>query len=205
MSLSRLPIVLVMLGLSINISAQVQRRAYVPKLDARCDYGPPLTTLEDFDWRMQTVIVRGSTLIQTVTGRNGIVTVDALEVRDESQGSRALGVVITMREANRDDPNKLNEANRSYIDYDEIDAVTRAWDQVAKTDDTITKLNNFESRYRTKGDFEIVVFRQTPGGAVAASISGGYCERARILLSLDDLIKLRHIVVEAKKRLDEIR
>src|SRR3954453_18456898 len=190
MSLSRFPIVVVMLGLAIATSAQVQRRAYVPRLDSRCDYGPPLTTLEDFDLRMQTVIVRGSTLVSTIAGRNGTITVDALEVRDESQGSRALGVVITLREVNRDDANKLGEANRSYIDYEEIDPVTRAWDQVVKTDDTIKKLNNFESRYRTKGDFEIVVFRQTPGGAVAASISGGYCERARIFLSLDDLIKL---------------
>src|SRR5204862_4103529 len=104
-----------------------------------------------------------------------------------------------------DDPNTLGEPNRSYIDYDEIDSVIKSWDQVARTDDTITKLNNFESRYRTKGDCEIVVFRQTPGGAVAASISGGYCERARILLALDEIIKLRDIVAEAKQRRDELR
>src|SRR5205814_8153240 len=113
MSLSRLPIVFVMLLTAVSVSAQIQRRAYVPRLDSRCDNGPPLTGLEDLDWRMQTVIVRGSTLVSTILGRNGSITVDALEVRDETKGSRALGVVITMREAKRDDRNTLAEPNRS--------------------------------------------------------------------------------------------
>src|SRR5436190_17244062 len=133
MSLSRLSIVFIMLLTAVSVSAQIQRRAYVPRLDSRCDYGPPLTTLEDLDWRMQTVLVRGSTLVSTILGRNGTVTVDALEVRDESKGSRGLGVVITLREMKRDDPNTPGEPNRSYIDYDEIDSVIKAWDQVART------------------------------------------------------------------------
>lgn len=185
--------------------ALAQRRRLQPRLNERCELEEPLTTLEHFDSRMQTIIVRGSTHVLTMPGRNGTARVDAIEFRDEDNGTKANGVVITLRENNRDDPNQPGFETRSYIDYEEIDRVVKAWDQVARTDDTITKLNNFESRYRSKGDFEIVVFRQTPGGTVAAAVAGGLCERNRIFLSLDELIKLRHVVVQGKQRLDEMK
>ncbi len=96
------------------------------------------------------------------------------------------------------------QESKSYVDYEEIDAVIKAWDRVARTDDTITKLNNFQSSYRTKGNLEIAVFRQTSGGAIAAAVSGG-CDQVRVFLSLDEFIKLRWMIVQAKARLDEIK
>jgi len=189
----------------LSTKAFSQRRRFEPRLNERCGFESPLTSLEDFDSRIQTVIVRGSTYIGTVTGRNGSARVDALELRDDTNNTKTNGVQITLREANRDDANQPGDETRSYIDAEEINRVIKAWDQVARTDDTVTKLNNFESRYRTKGDFEIVVFRQTPGGAVAASIAAGLCERVRLFISLDDLIKLRHMVSQAKQRLDELQ
>ena len=195
----------IFLLLILSTTALGQRRRFQPRLDERCELESPLTTLEDFDSRIQTVIVRGSTHIMTLTARNGSARVDAIELRDEGRNTKTNGVVITLREANREDPNQPGNETRSYIDYEEIDRVIKAWDQIARTDDTITKLNNFESRYRTKGDFEIVVFRQTPGGTIAAAVSGGLCERNRILLSLDELIKLRHMVAQAKEKLDELK
>lgn len=176
-----------------------QRRRYEGNLRQPCEL-EVFTQLEEFQGRVQTIIVRGSTHLMTVTARNGTARVDAIELRDESNGSRATGVVIELRDSSHPD----DEA-RSYIDYEEINRVIKAWDQVARTDDTITKLNNFESRYRTRGDLEIAVFRQTPGGSVAATLSGGICNRVRIFLSLDELIKLRHLVAQAKERLDEIK
>jgi len=168
-----------------------------------CDSLGPLTKLEEFDWRTETVIVRGSTRVETLITRLGSARVDAVEFRDEANGAQATGVVIELRDNSRQDAPPLE--SRSYIDYDEIGPVIKAWDRVARTDDTITKLNNFESRYRMRGDFEIVVFRQTAGGTIAAAVSGGICERVRVLLSLDEFIKLRHMVAQAKERLDELK
>lgn len=187
------------------VTNYAQRRRFDIHLDQRCELDAPITALGEFDSRMQTIIVRGSTYVQTLTARNGSARVDALELRDETSRSSTNGVVITLKEANREDNNQPGFETRSYIDYEEIDRVIKAWDQVARTDDTITRLNNFESRYRTRDDFEIVVFRQTPGGTIAASVSGGLCDRARIFLSLDELIKLRHMVAQAKQRLDELK
>lgn len=187
------------------VTNHAQRRRFDIHLDQRCELDAPITALGEFDSRMQTIIVRGSTYVQTLTARNGSARVDALELRDETSHTSTNGVVITLKEANGEDNNQPGFETRSYIDYEEIDRVIKAWDQVARTDDTITKLNNFESRYRTRDDFEIVVFRQTPGGTIAAAVSGGRCERARIFLSLDELIKLRHMVAQAKQRLDELK
>ena len=190
-----------LLLLTLSLSSFAQRRRFDIDYRRTCDVDAPLTRLEDFNYRLQTVIVRGSTHVMTLTARSGYARVDAIELRDEGNADIARGIVITLRDTTREN----SEDGRSYIDYDEIDRVIAAWDRVARTDDTITKLNNFESRYRTKGDFEISVFRQTPGGAVAATVSGGLCERVRLALSLDELVKLRHMVAQGKERLDELK
>ena len=190
-----------LLLLTLSLSLFAQRRRFDIDYRRTCDVDAPLTRLEDFNYRLQTVIVRGSTHVMTLTARSGYARVDAIELRDEGNADIARGIVITLRDTTREN----SEDGRSYIDYDEIDRVIAAWDRVARTDDTITKLNNFESRYRTKGDFEISVFRQTPGGAVAATVSGGLCERVRLALSLDELVKLRHMVAQGKERLDELK
>lgn len=183
--------------------------AQKPKSESRfhrtCDLVGPLTKLEEFDARWETVVVRGSTHIMTLTGRNGTARVDAIELRDESNGSRATGVIVELRESNRQEATRSADEGRIFIDYEEIDPLTTAWDRLLHTDETITKLNNFESHYRSIGDMEISVFRQTPGGAVAAAVSGGVCNRARILFSLEELAKLRWMIAQAKARLDEIK
>jgi hypothetical protein len=73
-----------------------------------------------------------------------------------------------------------------------------------KANDSVTKLSNFEAHYRTRGDFEIIVFKQTTGG-IAAAIEGGFYERARVLLTLEEFTRLRWMIVQAKERLDEIK
>lgn len=206
MNLRRLAVLSALIMISAG-SAETwgqRRRAEVPSRRP-CEVPGPLTKLEEFDWRVETVLVRGSTHVSTLAARGGSARVDAIELRDEGSGARAAGVVIELRDTSRADANTPAPETRSYIDFEDIDPVIRAWDRVAKTDDTITRLNNFESRYRTKGDFEIAVFRQTPGGTIAAVVSGGICDRVRLLLSLDELIRLRHMVVQAKERLDEIK
>jgi lipoate-protein ligase A len=74
----------------------------------------------------------------------------------------------------------------------------------SKINETMTKLAGFEARYRTLGDLEVVVFRQTRSG-IAASVTSGICDRVTALLTLDDLDKLRGYLIEAKGRLDEIK
>ena len=162
----------------------------------------PRNKLEDFESRLDTVLVKGHTWVGTLRLQNGSVRVEATEVRDTGNSTRATGVVITIVPA---EPHAAPNEIRSLIDYEEIDPLVKAIDTVAKADETITKLTHFEVRYRTRGDFEAIVFKQLSGGAIAAAIEGGFFERVRLLLTLEELTKLRWMIVQAKERLDEIK
>jgi hypothetical protein len=133
-----------------------------------------------------------------VRGQNGTARVEATEVRDSVTSDTASGAVITIKA----DGGPADEI-RSLIDYDEIDALLRAMDAAAKASESITRLSHFEVRYRTKGDFEIMVFKQLENNVVAAAIEGGFFERSRLYLSIDDLVKVRWMIAQAKERLDQ--
>jgi hypothetical protein len=75
---------------------------------------------------------------------------------------------------------------------------------MSRVDETATRFVGFEALYKTQGDLEVGVFRQTRSGT-AAIMSTGICNRATAPLSLDDLAKVRAMIQEAKARLDEIR
>jgi hypothetical protein len=159
----------------------------------------PRNKLEEFESRMETILIKGRTYVATLRALNGTTRVEATEIRDTRNSDRAAGVVITIV-ADGGPPGDI----RSLIDYDEIDALLKAFDMAAKSDESITKLTHFETRYRTKGDFEIMVYKQISGG-VATAVEGGFFERSRVFLTLDDFIKLRWRIAEAKQRLDEIK
>ena len=162
-----------------------------------CEPFEPRTKLEALDDRHSTVIVKGFTRITTVEVRG--VRIDALEMRELGNVGRAKGIVIVLREGG-ERPND----NRAFVDYEEIDALLNAIDAISRVDETATKLAGFEAKYKTLGDLEIGVFRQTSRGT-AVIMSTGICDRATQTLTLDDLAKIRAMIQEAKTRLDEIR
>lgn len=159
----------------------------------------PRNKLEDFEGRMETILIKGRTYVATLRAQNGTARVEASEIRDTGNSTRVTGVVITIV-AEGGPPGEI----RSLIDYDEIDALIKAFDTVAKSDDSITRLTHFEARYRSKGDFEIMVFKQISGG-VAAAVEGGFFDRSRLLMTLDDFVRLRWMIAQAKERLDEVK
>jgi len=159
----------------------------------------PRNKLEEFESRMETILIKGRTYVATLRAQNGIARVEATEIRDSNNSTRVSGVVITIVA----DGGPAGEI-RSLIDYDEIDRLIKAFDTAAKSDESITKLTHFETRYRTKGDFEILVFKQIAGG-VAAAVEGGFFDRSRLLMTLDDFTKLRWMIAQAKERLDDTK
>lgn len=162
-----------------------------------CEPLEPRTKLEVLEDRHSTVVIKGFTRITTLEVRG--VRIDAVEMREMGNVSRAKGMVISLREGG-ERPND----NRAFVDYEEIDPLLNAIDAVARVDETITKLAGFEARYRTQGDLEISVFRQTRSGT-AVLLTTGICNRATQTLTLDDLAKVKAMIQEAKARLDEIR
>ena len=151
---------------------------------------------------METLLIKGRTWVGTLRAQNGSARVEALEIRDSHSATRATGVVVTINSA---EPNAPTGEIRSLIDYDEIDPLVTVLDTIVKANDSVTKLSHFEERYRTRGDFEVMVFKQLAGGAIAAAVEGGFFDRVRLLMSLDDLTKLRWMIAQAKDKLDEAK
>ena len=169
-----------------------------------CEPYEPRTRLEELDDRHNSVLIKGFTRITTVEVRG--VRIDAIEMRDTRKTPVASGVlfakgivVVLLREGG-DRP----EDNRAFVDYEELDSLLNGIDVISRVDETATKLAGFEARYKTNGDLEIGVFRQTRSGT-AVIISTGICDRTQQTLSLDDLGKVKAMIQEAKARLDEIR
>ena len=163
-----------------------------------CEPLEPRTRLEALDSRYAAVIIKGFTRITTVDVRG--VRIDAVEMRDMgSTTGRVKGLVVALREGG-ERPND----NRAFVDYDEIDPLLTAIDTISRVDESATRLAGFEAKYKTLGDLEIGVFRQTRSGT-AVIMSTGICDRATQTLTLDDLAKVRAQILEAKTRLDDIR
>ncbi|HSK62329.1 MAG TPA: hypothetical protein VK893_00750 [Pyrinomonadaceae bacterium] len=163
-----------------------------------CEPLEPRTHLERLENLYETVMIKAFTRVTTVEVRG--VRIDAVAMHDlRVNPPISKGIVISLREEDQ-----RREDNRAFIDYDEIGLLLNAIDVVSRIDETVTRLPGFEARYKTKGDFEIVVFRQTQRGT-AVLLTTGICDRARQTMTLDDLAKIKAMIQEAKTRLDEIR
>lgn len=202
MSTSRSLLLVTIVFIAGCVSAQAQRRwqRLPPPRDPQ--FYEPRNKLEDFDGRMETLLIKGRTWVGTVRAQNGSARIEAIEIRDSLDSSRATGVIITIVAAEANAP---GEEIRSLIDYDEIDKLVSVLDTMAKADEKVTKLVNFEERYRTRGDFEAIVYRQISGAGAAAAIEGGFFDRVRLLMAVEDLTKLRWFIAQAKDKLDEAK
>lgn len=164
-----------------------------------CEPLEPRTKLEAIEGRYESVLIKGFTQIASFNARGGDVRVDAIELKEAGSPGRALGLVVVVREAG-----ERPRDNRSFVDYEEIDFLVKAIESIAKITETVTKLTGFEARYRTLGDLELNVFRQSRSGT-AASLTSGICERTTVLLTLDELERFKGIILESKTRLDDIK
>lgn len=165
-----------------------------------CEPLEPRTKLERIDDRHSTVIVKGFTRITTVEVHG--VRIDAVDLCEMGNVSRAKGIVVVVTTPTEGSNRPRDQ--RAFVDYEEIDPLLNAIDLAARIDETVTKFPGFEAKYRTLGDLEITVFRQTRSGN-AALLTTGVCEQGRTALTLDELAKIRAMIQEAKTRLDEIR
>lgn len=164
-----------------------------------CEPFEPRTKLEAVESRYERVLIKGFSQIAALNVRGANIRLDAVELKDTSTSSRASGLVVVLREST-ENPRE----SRAFIDYEEIDRLLSALESIGRVNESVTKLAGFEARYRTLGDLEIVVFRQSRSGT-AASLSSGICDRVTGLLTLDELERLRAHIIEAKTRLDEIK
>lgn len=159
----------------------------------------PSTKIEAFSARTGIVLIRGYSEMGAINGM-GKVSVDAREFRDASNPkNQELGITIEVKETGR-----LERENRSFIDYDEISSLVKGIEYIGKIDKNVTAMNSFEAMYKTKGDFSITTFSNS-SGEVSAAISSGRIGKTTAYLSLDELNKLKDLIVGAKQNLESIK
>jgi hypothetical protein len=91
----------------------------------------------------------------------------------------------------------------SYVDYDEIEALTGALDVFAKVDLSATQLAVFRAHYRTRDGLEISTY--SSGQQVRAAVSSGHRAPVTVFGQWSDLGKLKDLVVQAKTTLDSVK
>ncbi|HBB87070.1 MAG TPA: hypothetical protein DC047_05600 [Blastocatellia bacterium] len=193
--------ILVLLLTTFYGSVLAQRPGPEFRRPIACEPAEPRTKLEAIESRFEQVLIKGFTQVASFNLRGADIRVDAVEIKEARPGGdRALGLVIALREQG-----ETPRDNRAFVDYEEIDRLLRALESVAKVNESVTKLVGFEARYRTVGDLEVRVFRQSRASGTAASITIGICDRVTGLLTIDEMDRLRAHIVEAKTRLDEIK
>jgi len=158
----------------------------------------PKTKLEAFQVQTGTVVIKGYSEIGRVTAL-GSIEVDAMEFTDLTSGRKQSGVLIEVKESGR-----LENTDRSFIDYDEVDALLKGLEYISKATSDVTNLKMFEATYKTKGDFSAATYSNT-SGEIKAAVSSGYIRPASAYLSLQQLAELRSLIVQAKQKLDSVK
>ena len=193
--------ILILLLLAFCGSALAQRPGPQFRRPLSCEPLQPRTKLEAIESGVEKVLIKGFTQIANLGTRGADIRIDAIEIKEaRAGGDRATGIVIVLRESG-----ESPRESRAFVDYEEIDQLLKALGAVAGVNESVTKLVGFEARYRTVGDLEISVFRQSRISGTAASLSSGICDRVTALLTIDDMDRLRAHIVEAKRQLDEIK
>ncbi len=158
----------------------------------------PMTKLESLDTQTGGVVVKNYTYIGAVSGLSGIAMVTSYEFVDVQTGRKDYGIGVETRETGRSE----REA-RTYVDYDELDALIRALDYITKIERSAS-MENFEAQYRTRGELTVSTFIR-PNGSLQAEIAIGIFRRAGITISLGKMADFRKLVTDAKATIDKIR
>ncbi|MCS6116671.1 hypothetical protein [Shewanella baltica] len=156
----------------------------------------PATKLEAFQAKSGSVIIKGYTTVGRISGINGIISVDAREIKDAGAGSaKTSGITISVKEDGR-----LARENTSFIDADEVASLLQGIEYISKVTKEITHLENFEAEYRTKGDFSIVIFN-TKTGELSIAVSSGRIGKTSAYIKVEALAELKQLINQAKLKL----
>jgi hypothetical protein len=121
-----------------------------------------------------------------------------MEFTDATTGKKQTGVAIEIAE--RASP---ENSFRSFIDYEEVESLLRGIDYISKATRDVTKLDEFEATYRTKGYFSATAYSSSD--ELNAVVKSGYIRLATAHLSVQQLGELRGMIAEAKQKLDSVK
>ena len=164
-----------------------------------CGAEQPKTRLEAFLAQDSVVIIRGFSRIGEVAGHRGTsVVIESRELTDAGTQRRAYGIAVEVREGG-----DSVRTRTALVDFEEIPSLLSALDYIGKLEKTATALDQFQVRYRTKGDLVVATFSTDAGPR--ATIASGVVDQVEAHMGLTDLDHVRELIQEAYASLTKLR
>ena len=158
------------------------------------------TKLEQFSAKTGVVLVKGFQKIGTAQGMyNTSVNIESKEFTNVSDGTKQYGITI---EAFQED-GRYDKKHTSYIDFEEIDSLIKGIEYISGVKPEVTKFENFQADYATKGDLKISTF--STGGKIMAAVESGNIGAVSAYFNLSDLKKIKDLIIKAKKAIEKIK
>lgn len=155
-----------------------------------------ITNVEEFSSKKGMVVIKGFTSVGTISNQIGSIEVSAIESFDAASPSNiAKGVSITVKQSIR-----IEKSNTSFVDAEEIDGLISGIDYISSIKSDVTKQKNFEAKYRTNGNFNVVVFNKDAGELLAV-VASGDVSYASVFVEMSDLARLKQLLIDAKAKL----
>jgi hypothetical protein len=124
------------------------------------------------------------------------MSVDVREMRD-AQGVTVRGLVVEVTESEY-------KEGRSFVDADEIPELLKGIDALLGVSANPTSFQNFEVRYKTRGDLQLTAYNSHGGDIHYAVQAGRLVSAQRTGLDADDIRKLRAMFQSAMDTLNSL-
>ena len=158
----------------------------------------PATRLEAFETNTDTVLIKATAPIGSVTGHSGTVSVRCREITDAGTGRRESGIIVDVAFGEQ-------IVDSLMVDYDELDTLLDGLEYLGKVDWTVTSLPSFDAVFTTKGGFRAAAFGSRRTGSIEFAVRSARLPPRPLVLSRDQMGQLRSLVEQAKAKLDALR
>jgi hypothetical protein len=155
----------------------------------------PKTKLDAFAGTSGAVILKGYSEVGSIKA-TGSVRVTAMSLRDAATNVETSGILFECIGVGT-----YTSTQRVNLDYDEIGGLLQGVDYVAKANQSITKLKNFEAIYQSKGGLRVDVFNESTG-KISAAVHCSQISSPVIYISLEQLKQFRALILSTKEVLD---
>jgi hypothetical protein len=154
------------------------------------------TDLGVFEARTGVVIIKGFEPMGVVNGDSGAVSVACKESTDVASGKKLYGIAIGIEVASV-------SRERTFVDYDEIEALLQAINYLNHIDYDATSMPSFEASFATKGGLRIIARSVRREGTVQTYVQ--YGDLPRVQLPSIQMKQFYELVERSKKNLDALR
>jgi hypothetical protein len=169
------------------------------QLDAQTN-PTPATFLESFEQQTNIIVVKGFSLIGSVSVDNCSISVDAREANDITHAQKAYGILVeTSRATESGGPARM----ALVVDYDELDSLAIGIDYISKVTWGVTQLNGFEASYTTRSGLKVIAHSDRRQQTVNTFIE--FADSPRIPATVDELAQLRSLITQAKSALEALK